>query len=170
MKNTTHWKTHFNEKNLRLCAASDARLIGRGEVSLVAREAGISRTTVYAGLKELDKQASSSTIRRLGTGRKSLASTNPNLTQALNKLVDPVTHGDHESPLRWTSKSTAKLAKELTATEFSVSQRSVWKLLDELGYSMQSNRKSNEGSAHPDQDEQFQFIRYRIMNTSKLAL
>ena len=151
-------KAHLNEKNLRVCAASDARLIGRGGVSLVARAAGISRTTIYAGLKALDKQASGSTIRRFGAGRKSLASTNPNLLEALNKLVDPVTRGDPESPLRWTSKSTTKLAEELTAQGFSISQRSVWKLLDELGYSMQSNRKSNEGSFHPDRDEQFQFI------------
>ena len=115
-------KAHFNEKNLRLCAASDARLIGRGGVSLVARAAGISRTTVYAGLKEINEQTSSSTIRRHGAGRKSLASTNPALLQALNKLVDPVTRGDPESPLRWTSKSTTKLAEELTAIGLSISQ------------------------------------------------
>ena len=163
-------KAHFNEKNLRLCAASDARLIGRGGVSLVARAAGISRTTVYSGLKELDEQASSSTIRRVGAGRKSLASTSPNLPEALNKLVDPVTRGDPESPLRWTSKSTTKLAEELTAMGFSISQRSVWKLLDELGYSMQSNRKSNEGSTQPDRDEQFQFISNSVARFQQAGL
>ena len=151
-------KVHLNEKNLRLCAASDARLIGHGGVSLIARATGISRTTIYAGLKDLDEPPSTPAIRRAGAGRKSLISKNPNLPQALNKLVDPVTRGDPESPLRWTSKSTTKLAEELTAQGLSISPRSVWKLLDELGYSMQSNRKSNEGSTHPDRDKQFQFI------------
>ncbi len=151
-------KVHLNEKNLRLCAASDARLIGHGGVSLIARATGISRTTIYAGLKDLDEPPSTPAIRRAGAGRKSLTCKNPKLPQALNKLVDPVTRGDPESPLRWTSKSTTKLAEELTAQGFSISPRSVWKLLDELGYSMQSNRKSNEGSTHPDRDKQFQFI------------
>ena len=151
-------KVHLNEKNLRLTAASDARLIGRGGVSMIARVTGISRTTIYAGLKDLDEPPSTPAIRRAGAGRKSLINKNPNLSQALNKLVDPVTRGDPESPLRWTSKSTTKLAEELTAQGFSISPRSVWKLLDELGYSMQSNRKSNEGSTHPDRDKQFQFI------------
>ena len=149
---------HLNERNLRLCAASDARLIGRGGVSAVARATGISRTTIYAGLKELDEQTSVQNIRRAGAGRKSLAGRNPEILEALNRLVDPVTRGDPESPLRWTSKSTTKLAEELTEMGYSISQRSVWKLLDELDYSMQSNRKSNEGSNHPDRDEQFQFI------------
>ncbi len=151
-------KVHLNEKNLRLTAASDARLIGRGGVSMIARVTGISRTTIYAGLKDLDEPPSTPAIRRAGAGRKSLTHKNPNLLQALNKLVDPVTRGDPESPLRWTSKSTTTLAEELTAQGFSISPRSVWKLLDELGYSMQSNRKSNEGSTHPDRDKQFQFI------------
>ena len=151
-------KVHLNEKNLRLTAASDARLIGRGGVSMIARVTGISRTTIYAGLKDLDEPPSTPAIRRAGAGRKSLTHKNPNLLQALNKLVDPVTRGDPESPLRWTSKSTTKLAEKLTAQGFSISPRSVWKLLDELGYSMQSNRKSNEGSTHPDRDKQFQFI------------
>ena len=149
---------HLNERNLRLCAASDARLIGRGGVSAVARATGISRTTIYAGLKELDEQTSVQNIRRAGAGRKSLAGRNPEILEALNRLVDPVTRGDPESTLRWTSKSTTKLAEELTEMGYSISQRSVWKLLDELDYSMQSNRKSNEGSNHPDRDEQFQFI------------
>ena len=151
-------KAHFNERNLRLCAASDARLIGRGGVSLIARAAGISRTTIYAGLKELDEKASIQNIRRAGAGRKSLLGVSPEIVEALNRLVDPATRGDPENPLRWTSKSTTKLAEELTEIGLPISQRSVWKLLDELGYSMQSNRKSNEGSNHPDRNEQFQFI------------
>lgn len=151
-------KPHLNERSLRVCAATDARLLGRGGVSSVARAAGISRTTIYAGLNELDKEISVKNIRRAGAGRKSLAETNPELLKALNQLVDPATRGDPESPLCWTSKSTTKLARELSAMGYSISQRSVWNLLDEMGYSMQSNRKSNEGSNHPDRDAQFQFI------------
>ncbi len=126
--------------------------------------------TTLPDSKSLISRSSSSTIRRLGAGRKSLTSTNPNLPQALNKLVDPVMRGDPESPLCWTSKSTTKLAEELTAMGFSISQRSVWKLLDELGYSMQSNRKSNEGSVHPDRDEQFQFISNSVARFQQAGL
>ena len=154
----TSLRPHLNERSLRLCAATDARLLGHGGISLVARAAGISRTTIHAGLKELDNNASVENIRRAGAGRKPLAETNPELLIALNKLVDPVTRGDPENPLCWTSKSTTKLAKELTAMGHPVSQRTVWNLLNELGYSMQSNRKSNEGANHPDRDAQFQFI------------
>ena len=154
----TSLKAHFNERHLRLCAASDARLIGRGGVSLVARAAGISRTTIYAGLKELDEQTPIQNVRRAGVGRKSFVEATPEIVEALNRLVDPATRGDPESPLLWTSKSTTKLAEELTEIGLPISQRCVWKLLDELGYSMQSNRKSNEGSNHPDRNEQFQFI------------
>lgn len=125
---------------------------------MIARAAGISRTTIHAGLKELDHDVSVENIRRAGAGRKPLAETNPELLNALNKLVDPVTRGDPENPLCWTSKSTTKLAEELTAMGHPVSQRTIWNLLNELGYSMQSNRKSNEGANHPDRDAQFQFI------------
>lgn len=151
-------KAHLDERNLRLCAAADARSIGRGGVSSVAQATGLSRTTIYAGLKELDEEVLVKKIRRAGGGRKPLSETDPDILLSLNKLVDPVTRGDPESPLCWTSKSTTTLARELTAMGHSVSQRSVWNLLDELGYSMQSNRKSNEGSKHPDRDAQFQFV------------
>ena len=151
-------KAHLDERSLRLCAAADARSIGRGGVSSVARATRMSRTTIHAGLKELDNEMTVKKIRRAGAGRKPLAVTDPGILISLKKLIDPATRGDPESPLRWTSKSTTNLARELTAMGHSVSQRSVWNLLDELGYSMQSNRKSNEGSNHPDRDAQFQFI------------
>ena len=125
---------------------------------MVARAAGISRTTIYAGLDELSTKESIDNIRRAGGGRKSLTIMSPGILESLKKLVDPATRGDPESPLCWTSKSTTKLAKELCAEGYSVSQRSVWKMLDDLGYSMQSNRKSNEGGSHPDRDAQFKFI------------
>jgi transposase len=151
-------KIHLDERSLRLCAAADARVIGRGGVSSIARASGMSRTTIHVGLKDLDNGTRSKKIRRAGAGRKSLVETDPDISLSLEKLIDPVTRGDPESPLRWTSKSTTNLAQELTAIGHSISQRSVWNLLDELGYSMQSNRKSNEGSNHPDRDAQFQFI------------
>jgi len=151
-------KANLDERGLRLCAAADARFMGRGGVSSVARASGISRTTIHAGLKDLDGEAHVNKIRRAGAGRKSLAETDPGILLSLKKLIDPATRGDPESPLCWTSKSTTKLAQELTAMGHCVSQRSVWNMLNELGYSMQSNRKSNEGSNHPDRDAQFQFI------------
>ncbi len=151
-------KVHLDERSLRLCAASDARLLGPGGVSIVARAVNISRTTIYAGIKDIDQSSKIDGIRRAGAGRKSLKESNPKLLDDLDKLVDPVTRGDPESPLRWTSKSTTKLTKELQEMGHSISQRSVWKLLDDLGYSMQSNRKSNEGASHPDRDAQFHFI------------
>jgi len=151
-------KAHLDERSLRLCAAADARSIGRGGISAVARATKMSRTTIHAGLKELDDEVTVKKIRRAGAGRKPLAEKDPSILISLEKLIDPVTRGDPESPLRWTSKSTTNLARELSSMGHSVSQRSVWNILDESGYSMQSNRKSNEGSNHPDRDTQFQFI------------
>jgi hypothetical protein len=91
-----------------------------------------------------------------------LAASNPDLVRALDKLVDPITRGDPESPLRWTCKSTTKLTKELQAQGHQVSQRTVWTLLEHLGYSMQSNRQTREGTAHPDRDAQFLFIAQKV--------
>jgi len=151
-------KPHLDERTLRLCAAADARFIGYGGVSAVAEASNMSRTTIHAGIKELDEEVAAKNIRRAGAGRKSLSETDPGILLSLKKLVDPATRGDPQSPLCWTSKSTTSLARELTAMGHPVSQRSVWNLLAKLGFSMQSNRKSNEGSNHPDRDAQFQFI------------
>ncbi len=91
-----------------------------------------------------------------------MTESNPDLLQDLDKLVDPITRGDLESPLRWTCKSTTKLTKELQAQGHQVSQRTVWTLLDQLGYSMQSNRKTREGTEHPDRDAQFLYIAEKV--------
>ena len=118
-------KAHLDERSLRLCAAADARSLGRGGVSSVARATKMSRTTIHAGLKELDDEVPVEKIRRAGAGRNPLAMTDPDILISLEKLIDPATRGDPESPFCWTSKSTTKLARELTAMAHSVSQRSV---------------------------------------------
>ncbi len=159
----------LDERSFRLCLASDALALGRGGISRVARAAGVSRTTIHAGLRELRAPAPSTwpegapdkgkrRVRRPGGGRRSLAEKDDTLLEDLNALLDPITRGDPMSPLRWTCKSTTKLAAQLRAGGHEVSQATVWRLLDELGYSMQSNRKTREGSDHPDRDAQFGFI------------
>jgi len=163
-------RPRLDEVSTRLCAAADAMVLGRGGPSLVAKASGLSRTTIYAGLGELAQAGGPSAIaaqtarriRRPGGGRKRLAASNLDLVRALDKLVDPITRGDPESPLRWTCKSTTKLTKELQAQGHQVSQRTVWTLLEHLGYSMQSNRKTREGTAHPDRDAQFLFIAKKV--------
>jgi len=158
----------LDEFSMRVCAAADSETLGRGGVSLVARASGLSRTTVYAGLRDLHSGAAPADARgrprarRPGGGRRKLTEKDPGICRALEQLVDPVTRGDPENPLRWTCKSTTKLAEELQASGHEVSQRSVWSLLDQLGYSMQSNRKMREGTDHPDRDAQFQYIAAKV--------
>jgi len=159
---------HLDERAYRLCAAAEARALGHGGAACVARACGLSRTTVHSGMAELRASPASLSarsarrIRRPGAGRKRLADKDPALLVDLDRLVDPVTRGDPMSPLRWTCKSTTKLAGELRRTGHRVSQRSVWSLLSRLGYSMQSNRKTKEGSGHPDRDAQFGFIAGKV--------
>jgi hypothetical protein len=160
-------RSYLNEASMRACVAADAMFLGRGGASLVARASGISRTTVYAGLKEIESQEMAplkgrERVRRAGGGRKRLIESDPGLLQELEKLVAPATRGDPRSPLQWTSKSTPKLARELQSKGYRVSQRTIWTLLDQLGYSMQSNRKANEGSDNLDRDEQFLYITDKI--------
>jgi hypothetical protein len=163
-------RPRLDEVSMRLCAAADAMALGRGGPSLVAKASGLSRTTIYAGLSDLDQSTvpspdptkTTGRIRRPGGGRKRLAESSPDLLEDLDKLVDPITRGDPESALRWTCKSTTKLTKELQAQGHQVSQRTVWTLLDQLGYSMQSNRKAREGTEHPDRDAQFLYIAKKV--------
>ena len=160
----------LDERSMRLCAAADAIALGRGGPSLVSKASGLSRTTIYAGLSDLEPEITSpdahpkpvGRIRRSGGGRRNLTENDPSLVDALDKLVDPVTRGDPESPLRWTCKSTTKLAEELRAQGHQVSQRTVWTLLDQLDYSMQSNRKTLEGAEHLDRDSQFLHIAEKV--------
>ena len=153
----------FNEASLRLWAAAEARSLGRGGVSMVSRATGLSRNTVMAGLRELDDPAhgsrlASGRVRRPGGGRKRATAVQPELGAALDRLVSPATRGDPMSPLRWTSKSTEKLATELTAEGFTVGADTIGTMLKAQGYSLQSTRKTKEGGDHPDRDAQFRHI------------
>ena len=161
-------KPYLNERARRIWAATEAQAIGRGGVSEVARATGLSRTTVYQGINELNQQSRNldnrgiGGIRQPGGGRKRLSETDRQLVKDLQKLVESSTRGDPESPLLWTSKSRTKLAEELQVMGHSVSQSSVWRLLEEMGYSLQANRKVHEGDDKPDRDEQFLHITQRV--------
>lgn len=160
----------LDEATLRLWAAVEARALGRGGVSAVARAIGISRTTIYAGLDELEQQEPAVSpasahgsvgqrrVRAPGGGRKRLVDKDPTLLRDLDALVEPTARGDPMSPLRWTCKSTPRLAEELAGLGHAVSPRSVYDLLAHLGYSLQAVRKTREGSQHPDRDAQFRHI------------
>ena len=162
----------LNETSLRLWAAVEARSLGHGGVSTVSRAVGLSRTTIYAGLSELESGKRSlpsedvarhpSRVRAPGGGRKKLVDKDTLLLQDLDALVDPVTRGDPMSPLRWTSKSTTRLADELKEKGHAVSQRTVCDLLEKMGYSLQSVRKTREGGKHEDRNAQFEHIARRV--------
>jgi transposase len=155
----------LDERSLRVSLAAEAMALGYGGMSRVAKAAGVSRTTIYAGMQELKGAGGEAArveerrrVRKPGGGRKRQREQDETLLSDLDRLLDPVTRGDPMSPLRWTCKSTTKLAAELRERGHRVSQTTVWGLLDELGYSMQSNRKTREGAEHPDRNRQFEFI------------
>ena len=148
----------LNERQRRLWSASEAKVIGYGGVSLVSRCTGITRPTIHAGLKELPVDSATLRLRRAGAGRKSCMHLQPDLLAALDSLVEPASRGDPESPLRWTIRSTRRLAAELQEQGFRVSYQRVAELLRELGYSLQGNCKTVEGNQHPDRNAQFEFI------------
>ena len=151
---------YLNEKTRRIWAAVEALTVGRGGVSQVSSATGLSRTTIYTGIRELQSHPESleveqQRIRQPGGGRKKLTQSDATLMQDLQALVESSTRGDPESPLLWTCKSTTKLAEELQHLGHQVSERSVCTLLSEMDYSLQSNRKTHEGNQHPDRDQQF---------------
>jgi Rhodopirellula transposase DDE domain len=161
-------KPLLDERARRLWAAVEARALGRGGISQVAAATGLSRATVRAGWQELTRPATATgpqtppeRLRRPGGGRKPLGTRDPHLLQALETLVDPVTRGDPMSLLRWTCKSAAKLAAALQAQGHAVSERTVNRLLHDLGDSLPSNRKTLEGCHHPDRETQFQDMNRR---------
>lgn len=153
---------HLNEKARRLWAACQARDFGWGGVSAVSNATGLSRVTIHLGLADLESPSDRDRIRKKGGGRKKITEKFPNLLHEVESLIEPLTRGDPESPLRWTCKSTRKLANELSKKKCVVTQRTLCDLLDNLGYSLQSNRKTREGSQHPDRNAQFEFIYKKI--------
>jgi hypothetical protein len=162
----------LDERRRRQWAAAEAYDLGRGGISVVARATGLSRPTIRAGLQELklpakQRAAASLRVRRVGGGRRPIAETDPGLLAALEALVEPATRGDPESPLRWTCKSTAKLATELTRQSHPVSDRTVATLLKQAGYSLQANRKTREGASHPDRNAQFEFLNASVRRFDK---
>jgi len=154
----------LDERGRRRWAAVEARALGRGGITAVARATGLSDRTMRTGLKELDdpEPLPGHRQRRSGGGRKSHAITQPGLPKALERLIEPTARGSPTNPLRWTIKSTYRLAEALRTEGYQVSATSVRRLLASLGYSLQSNRKTREGVRHPDRDGQFRHIAERV--------
>ena len=155
----------LDERMRRLVAAAESAAIGYGGVSAVARATGVSRRAITEGMKELSRpkaarsvSAAGARIRRKGAGRKRTAEKDPGLAKDLDRLVDPATRGDPESPLRWTCKSVRRLAEELQREGHAVSYQTVAELLHAMDYSLQANQKTLEGSQHADRNEQFEYI------------
>jgi len=161
---------HLNERQRRLAAAIEARIIGYGGVSIVARASGLSRQSIHKGLKELDgEEVLVDRVRRAGGGRKKVWENNPKILKALERLVKPTTRGDPMSALRWTCKSTRQLAEALGKRGHEVSHRTAGKMLKELGYSLQATQKTIEGKQHPDRDAQFRYINRQVVRFLKAA-
>ena len=157
----------LNERARRRWAASEALALGRGGISAVALATGMSRPTIYAGIREIRdgddlEFANSNRLRRSGGGRKRRIHDDPTLLRDLESLVESTTRGDPQSPLRWTCKSVRKLAEELQEKKHKVSPQLVSELLVEAGYNLQSNRKSREGKQHQDRNAQFEYIASRV--------
>jgi len=157
----------MDERMRRQWAATEARDLGWGGVTAVAQATGMSRVTITVGLRELRQPApqrarEATRVRRPGGGRRALTESDPGLLAALEGLIEPVSRGDPESPLRWTCKSTRRLAAELTRRDHRVGPRTVALLLRREGYSLQGNHKTREGASHPDRNAQFEYISTQV--------
>ena len=150
----------LDERGRRMWAAAEALSHGWGGIAAVVRATGISEVTVRRGIAEVQagERAPAGRVRRAGAGRKPILEVDPDLPAALESLIDPVTRGDPESPLRWTSKSVAKLTAGLRGLGHAVRESTVRLQVKALGYSLQANRKTREGADHPDRDRQFEHI------------
>ena len=157
-------KPHLNEQEKRLFVAAMANAFGHGGVKISQKITGVTADAIKLGVDQLIGKVpiEEGRERRSGGGRKRITDIYPDIKAGLDKLIEPTSKGDPESPLRWTSKSTYKLAEELTARGFPVSSSTVQDLLKELGYSLQANKKSYEGTTHPDRDKQFEYINNRV--------
>jgi transposase len=160
----------MDERMRRQWAAAEARAYGWGGIRAVNAATGLAVNTIRRGLKDLAyreahlEEDSSPRVRQVGGGRKRQTEVDPGLSAALEQLIDPMTRGDPQSPLRWTCKSTPRLATELSEQGHSVSASTVGRLLKAAGYSLQSNRKTQEGADHPDRNAQFAHINTAVMD------
>ena len=161
----------LDERSRRIWAATEAKTLGHGGVAAVSRATGLAESTIRTGRKEIDKHPSLTKnedvvrrVRRAGGGRKALEHKDSDILVSLDALVDPTSRGDPMSPLRWTCKSTRRLAEELLDQGYSVSHTKVGQLLGSLHYSLQSTRKRMEGKSHPDRDAQFKFINGKVID------
>jgi hypothetical protein len=157
----------MDERTRRLWAATEAKALGHSGQTLVARATGMSRSTLHLGLRELERDAAPALVpgqrvRRRGAGRKALTERDPTLVAALETMVEPTSRGDPQSPLRWTCMSVRQLATELRRQGHTVERQTVAHLLAALGYSLQANRKTKEGTSHPDRNAQFAYINTRV--------
>lgn len=160
---------YLNEKQNRLLVATEAKVVGRGGITLVSLATGVSRPTITIGCKELlnpsdvnESKDEPKRIRRPGGGRKKTVLRDPDLLKDLESLIEPVTRGDPESALRWTCKSVRNLSDELNRMGHKTSHQLIAELLHETGYSLQANRKTHEGESHADRNEQFEYIHNKI--------
>jgi hypothetical protein len=154
----------LTERSRRIWAATEALALGHGGIAVLQRATGISRSTIGRGIREVEtgQTLSPERTRRPGGGRKQAVESDATLTVDLDALLEPVTSGAPDSPLRWTSKSVRKLSAELQAMGHGVSHRLVAELLRASGYSLQANHKSLESASHPDRDAQFRYINDRV--------
>jgi hypothetical protein len=153
----------LDERSRRLMAANEARALGYGGISKVRQACGLSRKAIAKGIREIaDGSSLPGRIRRSGAGRKNIVVRDPKLLASLERLIEPETRGDPESPLRWICKSTRALAAQLTGQKHPVSHEKVAQLLRDQNYSLQSNRKTEEGADHPDRDAQFRHINAQV--------
>ena len=156
----------LSERQRRIWAATEARALPHGGIAVVRAATGLSRSTIHAGIRELragpQKGLEGGRDRKAGGGRKCLTEQQPGVLAALQKLIEPTTRGDPESPLRWTCKSTRKLAAELQRQGFRIGDRKVADLLHQMKYSLQGNAKTLEGKSHPDRNAQFEYINAQV--------
>ncbi len=154
----------LDEKSQRLYNAAESKVLGHGGIAIVSKATGVSRTTISNGLKELrdSKSIDTKRIRRKGGGRKKAILKMPEIKTELAKLIEPALRGEPDSPLLWTSKSLRKLSSELKMIGLNVSHNVVGKILKKEGFSLQANRKTDEGKGHPDRNAQFEYIHQKV--------
>ena len=162
----------LDERTRRLLAANEAVSLGYGGISAVHQACGLSRQSIANGIREIEEGAAAQTgrIRSSGAGRKSILTSDPLLVQALEEMIDGQTRGDPQSPLRWICKSTRAIAKQLCKKKHAISHTKVAQILHSLNYSLQSNRKTEEGADHPDRDAQFRHINAAVSKSMELGL